>query len=163
MRGQLRPVMYKVVSSHPDAPEAKTLIRGLSAKLAEITGNDGTSSFDPREAGQPGSCFLVLMQEDRPMGCGALRPLAQGVCELKRMYARYPGRGIGKRILKELERRAADLGYETIHLATPKVNRQAIRFYLKHGYEPQANYGRYRGREESICFKKDLSAALTRI
>ena len=33
---------------------------------------------------------------------------------------------------------------------------EAVRFYLTHGYRVCENYGKYKGREEAICFEKEV-------
>jgi ribosomal protein S18 acetylase RimI-like enzyme len=94
------------------------------------------------------------------VGCGALRPLDEvahpQVCEIKRMYARIEGRGVGTRILRYLEQEAIDLGYREAWLETRRVNTVAVAFYLGHGYAERENYGAYVGRPEAVCFGKRL-------
>ena len=130
------------------------LLNELSQQLFEITGNDGRQSFAEDDVLMPGSIFLVAEMDGHPVGCGAVRPVSTKVCEIKRMYARFPGMGIGAKILDALERFALDFGYEEIWLETRKVNQRAVNFYLTHGYTIRENYGKYIGREEAVCFQK---------
>lgn len=127
------------------------LVAELDAALAAITGDSGASSFDAADARGPGAVFLVARGPDgAALGCGALRPLAPGVAELKRMYAR-PGSGAGSVLLAALEAQAATLGYGALHLSTRRVNARALAFYRRHGYADVAPWGKYAGSERSVC------------
>jgi len=132
------------------------LVKELDAALAAICGDNGSGSFDPADVRGPSAVFLVARDaQGNALGCGALRPLAPGVAELKRMYAR-PGSGAGRVLLTALEAQALAFGYRDIWLSTRRVNAKALAFYARNGYLPVENYGRYVGREESICLGKRL-------
>ena len=139
----------------PDSAEARILISELDAVLAAICGDSGSGSFDPADVRGPRSVFLVARDAGTALGCGALRPLAAGVAELKRMYAR-PGSGAGRHVLAALEEQAAAFGYREVWLSTRRVNERALAFYARHGYLPVENYGKYAGREASVCLGKRL-------
>jgi len=138
---------------------AIALTDALSARLAAITGDDGRSHFQP-DATAARSCFLLAMRDDEAVGCGALRPLAvdgrSDVGEIKRMYAHLAGCGIGAALLQALEQRAMAFGYRTLMLSTRGVNRTAVAFYARHGYIVRDNYGPYAGRQDALCFEKQL-------
>jgi ribosomal protein S18 acetylase RimI-like enzyme len=141
----------------PSSPDAVRLMAELSAVLAAITGDDGLSSFGPDDVRAPRSCFLVARDDKgRAVGCGALRPLDGAAAEIKRMYAAPGGSGVGAALLYALEREAAALGYHVIRLSTRIINTRAVSFYERHGYRLIPNFGRYKGREESACFEKQL-------
>lgn len=140
----------------PDSAEARLLIGELDAALAALCGDSGAGSFDPAGVRGPGAVFLVARTaQGEAVGCGALRPLAPGVAELKRMYAR-PGSGAGRCLLAALEAQAAAFGYRDIWLSTRRVNLRALGFYERSGYAPVDNYGRYAGRDASVCLGKRL-------
>jgi len=141
----------------PDSAEARVLMTELDAALAAICGDSGSGSFDAADVRGPGSVFLVARADGVALGCGALRPLARGVAELKRMYAR-PGSGAGRWLLAALEEQAAAFGYREMWLSTRRVNGRALAFYARHGYLPVENYGKYAGREASVCLGKRLSS-----
>lgn len=149
--------MVACVRVDPACAEARVLLAELDAALAAITGDSGASSFDPAGARGPDAVFLLARGADgQALGCGALRPLDDGVAELKRMYAR-PGSGAGSILLAALEEQAALLGYRAIRLSTRRVNARAVDFYLRHGYAPVAAYGSYVGRAVSVCLGKSLA------
>jgi GNAT superfamily N-acetyltransferase len=142
-----------ICACDPDSADALVLTGELSAALAAITGDSGAASFAAADV----SLFVVARTDDGGLlGCGALRPLAGGVGEIKRMYARPGTRGVGKALLAHLERAAAGFGYRALWLETRRVNGRAVAFYLGHGYAEIDNYGKYAGRPEAVCFGKRL-------
>ena len=148
--------MITVRSAAADSPEAVQLMRELSAILLSITGRSGEASFRAEDMDRPGAAFAIAYDDGGPVGCGAIREFAPGTAELKRMYARAAGRGVGKQVLQFLEREAARLGYSQIILETGTVNEKAVRFYLANGYSVCDNYGKYVGCDASVCFCKLL-------
>jgi GNAT superfamily N-acetyltransferase len=140
----------------PADPEAVALLDELSAKLQAITGSDGRRNFKDKDAEGERSIFLLARCHGVAVGCGCLRPLDETVCEIKRMYVRLPGKGIGTALLARLEHEAALLGYTDIYLETRKVNGNAVNFYLRRGYGIRSNYGPYIGRDDAICFDKRI-------
>lgn len=161
--------MLTIAAHDPESPEAAVLIDALSRTLARLTGDPGTSSFDPADVRGPRAEFAVARDASgAAVGCGAIRPLdteatrgeeAGPVAELKRMYARPGTSGVGRAVLAHLEARALALGYRQLWLSTRRVNSQAVGFYEHHGYRPVAPFGKYVGRRESVCLGKVLAAS----
>lgn len=144
-----------VERADPRSDECSALIDELSDALFAITGNDGRSSFDDPD--DPDLYFAIARIDGVAAGCGALRRGPPGAGEIKRMYARKPGYGIGKAVLNHLESEAARRGMDRLVLSTRRVNRAAVDFYLAQGFAPCAPYGRYVGRERSICLERQIS------
>lgn len=141
-----------------DDPDAAPLLYELSKTLAAITGDSGANSFDPADVGVTGALFVIAYDgEQVAVGCGAYRPLHDGVAELKRMFALPGSKGVGSSILKFLEKAAAEYGYRELWLETRVVNERAVSFYQKHDYRRIPNFGKYVGRPEAICFAKRVS------
>lgn len=150
--------MVRVEPCDPRDPDAAAVMVRLSRALAAITGDGGTSSFDPGDVLVPRALFLVARDgEGAVIGCGAYRPLKGDVAEIKRMYAEQ---GCGAALLEALEIAAVADGYREACLSTRKINSRAMAFYERHGYCRIAPYGRYVGREESACMGKALFEAL---
>jgi GNAT superfamily N-acetyltransferase len=143
-----------------DSADALKLLDELSQTLEAITGNSGKGSFDTSDVKVFGSLFAVAYStKGETLGCGAIRPMEDGIAELKRMYARYKGAGIGSNILSYLETNAKLLGYSALRLETRLINTNAVSFYEASGYKRIPNYGKYAGRTEAVCFEKLLSVA----
>lgn len=134
----------------------KTMLTALEEQLFKITGDSGSSSFRPTEIQNEKTIFVVGYEGEKAVACGAIRQYEKQTAELKRMYSHVPKRGYGKQILQYLEQKARDAGYHTIILSTRKVNKVAVAFYQKNGYQRIANFGKYQDKSESICFQKDI-------
>lgn len=137
-----------------DDPDLRALIDELSELLAARYGSSGRSGFDP-DAADREAVFVVASTDGEPVACGALRPLPDGVGEVKRMFSRR--RGGGHRVHAVLERIAAERGYCELWLETRRANDVAIAFYERLGYRERAPYGRYVGRPEAICLSKSIA------
>lgn len=141
----------------PTHPDALPLLNALSDTLASITGDSGRNSFDPSDVTVAGAAFVVAYADHgRPVGCGAYRPLGDGVAELKRMFAQPTSKGVGAAILEHLEKLAAEDGYRELWLETRVVNVRAVSFYERNGYRVIPNFGKYVGHPEAVCFAKTL-------
>jgi GNAT superfamily N-acetyltransferase len=104
-----------------------------------------------QEPGTPPSAAdvaVVLVARDvggEAVGCGALRPLGDGVAEIKRMYVvpAARGRGLSKLVLAGLEAAARDRGWTTLRLETGPRQPEAVALYEGAGYRPIAAFGPY--------------------
>jgi DNA-binding MarR family transcriptional regulator/GNAT superfamily N-acetyltransferase len=114
----------------------------LDEYAAEL-GRRFETGFDPasisagfHELRQPAGVFLVATLHAEPVGCGALRFRGDEPPELKRMWVAESARGlgIGRRLLSELESRAAAAGAAVVRLETNKALTEAISLYGSAGY-----------------------------
>jgi putative acetyltransferase len=81
--------------------------------------------------------FLVALDDGRVIGTGAIRPMNEKTCELKRMWLleAYHGKGIGYRVMQELLAFARPMGYEKMELLTEPKQARAVRFYQRVGFQ----------------------------
>ena len=124
--------------SHPDAQAC------LHAYVNEL-GRRFESGFDParsipaelHELRPPAGLFLVATLRSEPVGCGALKFHGGEPAELKRMWVAEEARGlgIGRRLLAELEGRAAAAGAPAVRLETNETLTEAIGLYRSAGYQ----------------------------
>lgn len=144
----------------PDSPVGRELMARLTDELARLYDDDGgVMSFKPDDVKVPRSVFVIAWHNDKPVGCGALRPMADDVGEVKRMYVdpTCRGLGIGYRILAALEEHARRFGYRSLKLETGLLQPEAIRLYEKAGYARIPCYGYYASDPRSVCFEKQLA------
>lgn len=90
-----------------------------------------------------GGTFLVIRDDDRIIGTGAIRFLEDGVCELKRLWLlpEYHGRGLGYRMMQELFSIARAKGYQAMRLQTDNAfQKRAVQFYERLGFYEVARY-----------------------
>ena len=150
--------MNKITRTDATHPDFIALVRRLDAELAERDGAE--HSFYARYNTIGGIKYAVVAYEnERPIGCGAIKEYRPGTMEVKRMYTlpEARGKGIAAQILTELENWAGELSCEKCVLETGKRQPEAIRLYEKSGYRPIPNYGQYVGVENSVCFEKLLN------
>lgn len=90
----------------------------------------------PESFSGPGSAWLVAYEDDAAVGCGGLRRVDGVTGEIKRMFVteRARGRGHGRALLAELERRAAAAGQRRLRLITTEVLSEARGLYEAGGY-----------------------------
>jgi len=98
----------------------------------------------PGDYAPPSGCLLLLRLDDLDAGCVALRPIAPGTVELKRLYLRADARrgGWGRRLALAAIERARALGYREIKLDTLATMVAARKLYATLGFRPCAPYYR---------------------
>jgi putative acetyltransferase len=150
----------------PESPRNKEcleLLAQLHTELSEKYPDElrGTPLV-PEDLTIAGAAFLVARRDGQPVGCGAIRPLAVGVAEVKRMFVVHEarGRGIGRAILENLETFAKTFGYKSVRLETGLKQPEAISLYQSAGYHRAPCYGPYRKNPMSVCFEKDLASPI---
>lgn len=92
--------------------------------------------------------FLVLLDDERVVGCGAIRYLSSNtsgdICELKRMWflKDYRGQGWGTKMSNMLFNFAKRNGYTKVRLDTVDESKQApaIKLYQRLGFYPIERY-----------------------
>lgn len=103
-----------------------------------------------------GGEFLLGFVDESLIAMGGFKRLSGDLAELRRMrIARdFQGQGYGTVLLRELERRAFDLGIRTIHLDSAQRRPLTLQFYRKQGYQ-ETGCGFY-GAVETVQFRKTL-------
>jgi GNAT superfamily N-acetyltransferase len=143
-----------------DSPVAADLVaKTLSELNARYSEHEHkVQPLDAAEFLPPTGVFVIARLEGWPAGCGGLRKIQDDVGEVKRMYVE-PGarcRGIGRKILEELESKARQMGYKKIRLEAGIRQPEAMQLYESAGYERIPAYGEYSGSPLSVCFEKAL-------
>jgi GNAT superfamily N-acetyltransferase len=135
-----------IAAEPADSAEARSLVRAYLEELAGHFAVDPSGQNvvpDPPEwYAPPRGAFLVLRVEGVARGCGAVRVLAPGLGEVKRMWL-HPsvrGRGVGRRLLAELELAAARLGCDRVRLDTNASLGAARALYASAGYREIDRY-----------------------
>ncbi len=92
--------------------------------------------------GPPGGAAFLAIDDGRPVGCVAIRPLAEGGAELKRMYVVPTARakGFGRALCEAAIEEARRLGYRFVRLDTVAEMRAAGRLYEDLGFKPIGPY-----------------------
>ncbi|HTJ70126.1 MAG TPA: GNAT family N-acetyltransferase [Actinospica sp.] len=144
-----------VTVARPEDPAVAPLMEGL---LDEYTTRYGAGAANEFVRHPPklfteehGGALVLLAQGGQTIAGGALRAFdyelaAKGIidpgfpdrptAEFKRIWthAEHRRRGLGRRVLRELELRAAALGYRQVFLTTGPSQPEAVGLYLAAGY-----------------------------
>ena len=101
---------------------------------------------------------VIAAERGVDLGHAALRPLADGGYEVKKVFV-FPharGRGLSRILMKEIEDVARAKGETRIVLQTGVKQLEAIALYAAIGYEPIGSYGPYAGFDDWVFMGKSL-------
>jgi putative acetyltransferase len=128
----LIPVVRELFIEYSESPGIDLCFQGFAEELAGL----------PGEYARPAGRLLLALEEDRVIGCRALRPMGESVCEMKRLYVRpaFRGKGVGSTLIDSLVRSAREVGYRRMRLDTLPFMTRAISMYRTLGFEEIAPY-----------------------
>lgn len=142
----------------PHHQHFKQLVEELDAELWTRY-PDIQQNFAPHNKIDESARVVIAYVDNQPVGCGCFRPMEEAGCiEIKRMFVKsdFRGRGIAKLILNELERWAAEEGFNQSKLETGFNQPEAVAVYRRCNYKLIPNYPPYTDMKESMCMAKTL-------
>ena len=149
--------MIRIVRTHAENLDFVRLVGLLDEELAKRDGDEHPfyAQYNTIDTIRH---VVLAYSNGGVVGCGAIKPYAPGVMEVKRMFVHPDSRrkGIAALVLRELEEWARELQADRCILETGKKQPEAIGLYTSHGYALIPNYGQYAGMRNSVCFQKDL-------
>jgi putative acetyltransferase len=149
--------MINIFRTNSENHDFIRLVKLLDAYLTKIDGEDHAFYAQYNKIDKIRH-IVIAYENNKPVGCGAIKEYAPEIMEVKRMYVSTECRnkGIATKILSELENWAGEMHYNRCILETGKKQEEAIALYRKNGYKLIPNYGQYAGVENSLCFAKEL-------
>ena len=134
----------EVYSVSQDDPLAAPLIAELALEYSSRYGGtreamlDDLTTYPAEEFAYPQGALLVLTHDGLPIAGGAFRQFDSTTAELKRIWTSvdHRKRGLGKAVVRELEREIELRGYNRVFLTTGPRQPEAVALYLSSGYTP---------------------------
>jgi len=113
----------------------------------------------PGKYALPLGTILVAKENGETVGCVAVRPLGEEICEMKRLYVKSAHRGkrIGRDLALAIIEEAKRLGYKAMRLDTVKAMKEASALYRALGFKPIDAYC-YNPRPDAMYFELKLRA-----
>ncbi len=129
----------------PTSVEAQRCLEVYFAELAERYGGFDPAVSRPLSAEQmtpPAGLLLLAYEGEWAVGCGALRFSSGVVAAIKRVWVApaLRGRGLGRRMLTELESHARSRGIRSLQLETKDELFEALAMYRSSGYQEVAPF-----------------------
>lgn len=135
-----RPEIHLVAVSAPgDLASAAGLLREYRSAVGSeacFAGFEAEVEGLPGPYTEPGGRIFLARDGDALAGCGALRPLARGVAEMRRMWTRpaFRGRGVGRALAEAIVAAAREEGYGALRLETLPGMAEAQALYRSLGF-----------------------------
>jgi len=119
-----------------DQPAVKKLVLAGLVDHWKVLDPTKNPDLDDIQNHYKNATFLVVQENDRILGCGALVPRSLETAEIVRMSvdSLTRRRGIGTLILQRLRQEAHQQGFKEVILETTDTWQEVIAFYLHNGF-----------------------------
>lgn len=128
-----------LASSSDDIAAVRELLREYQAQVGvDLAYQDFEAELRrlPGAYASPHGRLLLARHDNAPVGCVALRDIGTGRAEMKRLFVRASGRGLGvaKALIAQLVEEARKAGYDEMVLDTLPSMQAAQRLYEQCGF-----------------------------
>ena len=123
-----------------------------------VGGAENRKSFIPYNISTSIQDVLIAYIDDVPVACSGLKKYSESDIEIKRVWVEpeYRGHHIATDMMKIIEAKAKQQGFQKIILQTREIMKDAVKLYEKLGYNRINNYPPYNKLDGAICFAKEL-------
>jgi putative acetyltransferase len=142
----------------PLTDEFRALIAELNVALHALTPPEHCYHLTVEQMAEPDTTVFIAREGERAIACGALKRHPNGLGEVKRMYTQHAwqGRGIGGRIVAEIEELARAEGLCRLVLETGDRHPAAWRVYERAGFRRCGPVLDYPRSSWSVFYEKAL-------
>jgi ribosomal protein S18 acetylase RimI-like enzyme len=126
-------------------PDEIPVIKGLFQEYAdslsfELDFQDFREELEtlPGKYAPPMGSILVARENGETVGCVAVRPLSESLCEMKRLYVKpaHRGKSLGRELALAIIEESKRLGYKVMRLDTVVEMKEASALYRALGFQP---------------------------
>jgi GNAT superfamily N-acetyltransferase len=125
---------------HQSDPLVVPLLEDLTQEYTARYGRlrEDLFTYPAERFAPPDGGFIVLVEDGQPVAGGAFQRYSSDTAELKRIWTHqeHRRRGLAARVVAELEKEIAGLGYARVFLTTGPRQPEAKGLYLAAGYTP---------------------------
>ena len=141
-------VVRQIFREYADGLGVDLCFQGFESELRDLPGKYAV----------PRGRVLLAFARGALIGCVAMRPVDDEACEMKRLYVRPEGRGLGagRQLVQRLCRIAESVGYRRVCLDTLATMYAAQSLYASLGFKPIESYV-FNPIEGAKYFARDLS------
>jgi putative acetyltransferase len=141
-------------------PEIETFLQEHVDQMRSLTPLESVHALDLDALREPGITFWSAYDDDRLVGCGAVKELDASTAELKSMRTAGDAkrRGVASTLLDHILGEARRRGYTRLYLETGSADffAPARTLYAKFGFEPCAPFADYTLDPHSVYLTKLL-------
>ena len=143
----------------PLSDDVRRLVAALNEATLKLTPREFTHHLTVEQMAGPDMTLFVARENGEAVAMGALRRHPGSIGEVKRMYTMpdHQGRGIGGRILAEIEALARREGLTSLVLETGSNFDAALRVYQRDGFRACGPVLDYPPSPYTAFFEKPLS------
>lgn len=123
-----------------------------------VGGEEHRKSFIPFNISDAIHDVIIAYMDGIAIGCAGLKKYSESDTEVKRVWVEpeYRGNHIASDLMKRIESKAKEQGYQRTILQTREIMTDAVGLYKKLGYYQISNYPPYDEMDGAICFAKEL-------
>ena len=123
-----------------------------------VGGAENRKAFIPYNISKSINDVLIAYDGNTAIGCAGLKTYSGKDVEIKRVWVEpiYRKHHIAQEMMKLLEQKAMENGFNRLILQTREIMTGAVRLYDQLGYCRIQNYPPYDSMKEAICYAKDL-------
>jgi len=152
-----------IAAEIPLSDDVRRLVAALNETALALTPREFTHHLTVEQMAGADMTVFIAREDGQAVAMGALRRHPGGVGEVKRMYTmpQHQGRGIGGRILAEIEALARREGLTSLVLETGSNFDAALRVYRRGGFRACGPVLDYRPSPYTAFFEKPLSISVS--